>query len=152
MAYPSGRFRTLTARPCQRSGPGGYAMAKPSTTEPTLHELFGPDPLDAAVRGELRGRLERLFQEELTAALGADGYERVATRCGYRHGSRPRTVTTGLGPVALAVPRGLLTHPDGTTAEWRSQSLPRSQRRTPGVDAAILGTYLAGCNTRRLAA
>ena len=127
-------------------------MAKPSTTEPTLHELFGPDPLDAAVRGELRGRLERLFQEELTAALGADGYERVATRCGYRHGSRPRTVTTGLGPVALAVPRGLLTHPDGTTAEWRSQSLPRYQRRTPGVDAAILGTYLAGCNTRRLAA
>ena len=62
-------------------------MAKLSTTEPTVHELFGPYPLDAAVRGELRARLERLFQEELTAALGADGYERVATRCGYRHGS-----------------------------------------------------------------
>ena len=127
-------------------------MTKPSTKEPTRHEIFGPDPLDAAARGELRARLERLFQEELTAALGADGYERVATRCGYRNGSRPRTVTTSLGSVALAVPRGLLVQPDGTTTEWQARSLPRYQRRTPVVDAAILGTYLAGCNTRRLAA
>ncbi len=127
-------------------------MAKPSMKEPSVHELFGPDPLDAAVRGELRERLEQLLREELTAALGAEGYARVATRCGYRNGHRPRTVTTSLGPVALAVPRGLLVQPDGTAQEWRAQSLPRYQRRTPGVDAAILGTYLAGCNTRRLAA
>jgi len=127
-------------------------MAKPSTKEPTLHELFGPDPLEDAVRGEIRERLEGLLREELTATLGADGYERVATRCGYRNGSRPRGVATSVGPVALRVPRGLLPQPDGTDQEWQPRSLPRYQRRSASVDAAILGTYLAGANTRRLAA
>ncbi len=127
-------------------------MEKPSTKEPTLHALFGPDLLEEAVRGEIRARLERVFQEELTAALGADGYARVRTRCGYRNGHRPRTVTTSLGPVTVAVPRGLLTEPDGTVQEWPCRSLPRYQRRTAAVDAAILGTYLAGANTRRVAA
>lgn len=126
-------------------------MAKPSTTEPTLHALCGTDPLEDALRGEVRGILERILDEELTATLGAESYARITTRCGYRNGSRPRTVTTSLGPTPVQVPRGLLPQPDGTTAEWQPRSLPRYQRRTPAVDAAVLGTYLAGGNTRRRA-
>jgi Transposase, Mutator family len=34
--------------------------------------------------------------------------------------------------------------------EWRSQIIPRYQRRTARVDEAILGVYLSGTNTRRL--
>jgi len=127
-------------------------MAKPSTTEPMLHDLFGADPLEDALRGEVRQIIETVLKEELSASLGAEAYERVTSRCGHRNGSRPRTVTTSLGPTRIAVPRGLVVRPDGTTAEWQARSLPRYQRRTPSVDAAILGTYLAGGNTRRLAA
>ena len=39
---------------------------------------------------------------------------------------------------------------DGTRHEWRSQMIPRHQRRTERVDEAILGLYLSGTNTRRL--
>ena len=36
------------------------------------------------------------------------------------------------------------------TAEWRSATVPRYQRRTVRVDEAILGVYWAGTNTRRI--
>jgi len=39
---------------------------------------------------------------------------------------------------------------DGTTREWRSEVVPRYQRRTTRVDEAILGLYLTGTNSRRV--
>ena len=39
---------------------------------------------------------------------------------------------------------------NGTTKEFRSQLLPRYARRTRDVDAASLGSYLAGSNSRRI--
>ncbi|MFN8544578.1 MAG: IS256 family transposase [Candidatus Binatia bacterium] len=39
---------------------------------------------------------------------------------------------------------------DGTTREWQSTIVPRYQRRTARVDAALVGVYLTGTNTRRL--
>jgi transposase-like protein len=50
----------------------------------------------------------------------------------------------------LRVPRGRAHNDDGTTKEFRSQLLPRYARRTRDVDAAILGSYLAGVNSRRI--
>ena len=38
----------------------------------------------------------------------------------------------------------------GETKEFRSQLLPRYQRRTREVDEAILATYLSGANSRRI--
>ena len=50
--------------------------------------------------------LEAVIEEELEAALGAQRSARVgATRQGYRHGTRARTVTTSLGPTTIARPR-----------------------------------------------
>jgi hypothetical protein len=48
------------------------------------------------------------------------------------------------------VPRGRPLMPDGEAAEWQSQLLPRYARRTSEVDAALIGLYLAGTNTRRV--
>src|SRR5438552_678796 len=48
------------------------------------------------------------------------------------------------------MPRACLDQEDGTRAEWRSHTVRRYQRRTPRVDEAILGIYLAGTNTRRI--
>jgi len=48
--------------------------------------------------------------------------------------------------VALTVPRATLF---GAT-EWTSTILPRYQRRLRAVNEAIVATYLAGGNTRRI--
>ncbi len=111
---------------------------------------FGPDRLSAALRGELRTLVERLIREELLEALGAEPYQRTPERRGYQHSPRERTITTGLGPVTLTVPRGRLFTPEGGTAEWSSELLPRYARRTREVDAALAGLYLSGTNTRRV--
>ena len=111
---------------------------------------LGADPLSEALRGELRALVERLIREELIEALGAGRYERVAERRGYQHSPRERTITTGLGPATITVPRGRLFKPKGGSEEWQSQLLPRYARRTREVDAALLGLYLSGTNTRRV--
>ncbi len=110
------------------------------------------DSLETLMRERVRATLEALVEEELAAALGADRSARVGTvRQGYRHGTRPRTLTTSLGPTTLAMPRARI-HGVGTASEWRSQLVPRYQRRTRRVDEALLGVYLAGTNTRRIKA
>ena len=42
------------------------------------------------------------------------------------------------------MPRARLRTAEGTTAEWRSELVPRYQRRSERVDEAILGVYLSG--------
>jgi transposase-like protein len=106
--------------------------------------------LTVALRGKIQEALLTLFEEELATVLGAAKGERAATRAGYRHGATARTLTTGLGVVALPLPRARLFTPEGGTTEWTSRLLPRYQRRTAAVDAAILGAYLTGANTRRI--
>jgi len=121
-----------------------------SVSSPEIAELLGPDPLTEALRGKIRDVLATLFDEELTQVLGAAKGQRVATRCGYRHGEKARTLTTGLGLVQLALPRGRLFTPEGHEREWTSHFLARYQRRARAVDGALLGAYLSGANSRRI--
>jgi len=92
------------------------------------------------------------IDEEAAAVLGVERHERAEGRAGYRNGTKPRRVTTCAGPVALAVPRARLFTGDGGTQEWRDHVLPRYSRRSPDVDAAVLGMYLSGVNTRKVKA
>jgi putative transposase len=112
---------------------------------------WGPDTIEARMRARIRDTIERVVEEELEAALGAAPSARVGeTRQGYRHGTRERMLTTSLGPTAIAMPRARVRQADGTSAEWRSRTVRRYQRRSTRVDEAILGVYLAGGNTRRI--
>jgi len=111
---------------------------------------LGPDPLSAALRSDLRERVERIIREELYAALGAGPYERTPERKGYLHSPRERTLTTAEGTRTITVPRGRLFTPGGGPEEWQSRLLPRYARRTREVDAALIGLYLSGTNTRRV--
>ena len=107
--------------------------------------------LETAIRLRARGLIDAIVEEELDAALGAALSTRVgADRQGYRHGTRARTLTTSLGPTTFAMPRARLRTAEGATAEWRSELVPRYQRRSERVDEAILGVYLSGTNTRRI--
>ncbi len=111
---------------------------------------WGLETIERCVRQRVQAIIEHVLEEELLAALGAAPSARVGeTRRGYRNGARARTVTTSFGTTSIAVPRARLF--DGRqSAEWHPQTLRRYERRTPRVDEAIVGAYLAGANTRRL--
>src|SRR4029453_1552581 len=66
------------------------------------------DPLEDAVRGQVRGFIEQLLGEELEAALRRGRYERVPGSKGHRNGHRDRRLDTTFGPLVLAVPRARL--------------------------------------------
>jgi putative transposase len=107
--------------------------------------------LETLIRRRARGLIDAIVEEELEAALGAAESARVGpARQGYRHGTRERTLTTSLGPTTFAMPRARVRTAEGATAEWRSELVPRYQRRSERVDEAILGVYLSGTNTRRI--
>jgi transposase-like protein len=113
-------------------------------------EGFERDSIETRMRERIRSVIEVLVEEELEQALGASRSERREERRGYRHGSRERTLTTSLGATTFAMPRARVHDGSGEQREWQSATIPRYQRRTSRVDAAILGLYLSGANTRRI--
>lgn len=114
-----------------------------------MQALSEPDPLTVALRGKIREFIETLVTTELTEALAAVRYARGPSRQGYRHGWIERTLTTGLGPAAVTLPRARLVQ-GPETVEWRSALVPRYERRAAAIDAAMLGCYFSGANGRRI--
>jgi putative transposase len=129
-------------------------MGKDNSKGPAEEGLFAGeawfDPIEANLRGRIRGFIEEMVEQELEAALGRGRYERAGGAVGHRHGHRRRQLTGSFGPVEIAVPRARLQAEDGSTQEWRSAVLPRYARRTRQADALIASAYLAGTNTRRV--
>jgi putative transposase len=129
-------------------------MEKNSTATPSGSLFDGSawfDPIEAGVRERMRGFIEAMLEEELTAALGRARYRRDGGRAdGYRHGVRHRRLLGSFGPLDLTVPRARMARPEGGTREWRSATLPRYVRMTRQAEALIAATYLAGTNTRRV--
>jgi len=125
-----------------------------SAAPETVLAPFGADPLTQKLRALVGGLIEELVAAELTDALHATRYQRVADtgepRHGYRHTKRARELATSLGPTTIQVQRARLFQGPTETQEWQSTLLPRYARRAPAVDNAILGAYLAGSNTRRI--
>jgi putative transposase len=107
------------------------------------------DPLEEAVRSQVRGFIEQLLEEELEGALGRERYERVAGSNGRRHGRRPRQLVTTFGALTLSVPRARLADEAGEQ-EWKSELLPAYKRLSHRAEALIAEAYLAGMNTRRV--
>ncbi|HEX9383720.1 MAG TPA: transposase, partial [Gemmatimonadaceae bacterium] len=123
-------------------------MGKEISKPVGAHELE-PVSLSELIHQHVRVAIETAVHEELEAALGTRPYERNEVRRGYRNGIRERTLTGPTGPVALALPRATLF--EGTRAkEWTSTIVPRYQRRMFAVNEAVVATYLAGGNTRRI--
>jgi putative transposase len=105
--------------------------------------------LGELIHQHVRLAIETAVHEELRVELGTSPYERSDIRRGYRNGTKARTLTGPTGPVALVMPRATLFGAAGGK-EWKSAILPRYQRRMPEVNKAIIATYLAGGNTRRI--
>ena len=121
-------------------------------TTDTANLLVGEgwhDRLEAGVRGRIRGLIEELLEEELTAMLGraryarAGGVERLPGAAsesaagesdtsdvmlpvaGQRNGHRDRQVMGTFGATTVSVPRARLEAADGKTSEWHSKTCRR---------------------------
>jgi putative transposase len=125
-------------------------MGKSTKKAAAVQELT-PTSLGELIHASVRRAIEMAVHEELEAALGAALYERTGERRGYRNGTIERTLTGPTGPVPLTLPRATLRTAHGG-AEWRSGLVPRYERRLPEVNAAVVATYLAGGNQRRIRA
>lgn len=123
-------------------------MGKGSKKSERVPEI-APVSLGELIHAQVRGAIEAAVHEELAAALSAAPYQRTGGRRGYRNGVKARTLTGPTGPLALTLPRGTLFAAAGEQ-EWTSALLPRYQRRVREVNEAVVGTYLAGGNTRRI--
>ena len=80
-------------------------MAKKDVNAATvsLKELLSGD--DDFVREAVRGYLQDVLEEEMTAAVGADKGERSLSRLGYRSGYYERALVTRVGRIELRVPQ-----------------------------------------------
>ena len=130
-------------------------MEQDSTTTQAAPLFAGEawfDPIEAGIRERVRGFIEELLEQELTAALGRTRHERAdGEAAGYRNGTRERQLLGSFGPVRISVPRARMADAEsGGTQEWRSTALPRYARMTCQVEALIAGAYLSGTNTRRV--
>lgn len=105
--------------------------------------------MSEGIRTRIRGAIETIVNEELSAVLGAGVYERVVERRGYRNGSLPREITTSYGRTVFEKPRAVLFE-NGREVEWQSTMVERYRRRARVVDAALLGMYFGGVNTRKV--
>ncbi len=123
-------------------------MEKDTRKRERVHENRA-STLGELIHAHVRRAIETAVHEELLAALGAAPWERTGTRRGYRNGAKDRTLTGPTGPLPLTLPRGTLFTPAGKQ-EWTSTLVPRYQRRLREVNEAVLATYLAGGNTRRI--
>src|SRR2546425_9671035 len=106
-----------------------------------------PVALGELIHAQVRVAIETAVHEELAIALGAGRYERHDARRGYRNGVKTRTLTGPTGPLALTLPRATV---EATGREWRSTIVPRYQRRMREVNEAVIATYLAGADPRRI--
>ena len=89
------------------------------------------DPLEEAVRFEVRGFIEAMVEAELQAALGGRGrYERKAAPKGYRNGHRDRRLVGTFGGQRVSLPRARLTDESGAKREWHSRTIRAYKRLT----------------------
>ena len=99
----------------------------------------GDDPL----RAVMQVLLQRLLEEEMTAHLGAEAYERTPERQGHRNGYKPRQWTTRVGTLELLVPQDR----EGT---FRTELFERYQRSEKALVLALVEMYLQGVSTRKV--
>ncbi len=97
------------------------------------------------LRGIVERTLQSILEEELSAHLGAERYERSGERRGYRNGHKPRMLCTRVGTLELLVPQDR----DGT---FSTELFSRYQRSEQALVLALMEMYVQGVSTRKVAA
>jgi putative transposase len=111
---------------------------------------FSPDPLTDMLRQGARDLIAQAVEAELNAFLAAhsgqadaDGRRRLV-----RHAHLPeREVQTGIGAVAVKVPRVRDRAPEGPPRKFISTILPPYLRRAKSIEELLPWLYLKGIST-----
>src|SRR5450759_5065734 len=111
------------------------ATALPADVQAAL--LDAPDFL----RELVHAALQEVLEAEMTEHVGAERHERTQNRTGQRNGYKPRTLTTRVGTMTLAVPQ----ERDGT---FSSKLFARYQRTEKALVLALMEMYVVGVSTR----
>jgi len=99
----------------------------------------GDDPVRVLMQVLLQGLLE----EEMTAHVGAEPYERTVERRGHRNGYKPRSLKTRVGTLDLLVPQD-------REGRFRTELFQRYQRSEKALVLALVQMYLEGVSTRKV--
>lgn len=94
-------------------------------------------------REMLRATIQAVMEEEITAALEAERYERREGRVGYRNGYKPRILNTRVGRMELQVPKDR----DG---QFQTEVFERYQRSEKALTLAVAEAYVQGVSTRKV--
>lgn len=102
--------------------------------------------IDDRMRQVVRILFEHVLEEELTAVLQAEPYERNGLRLGQRNGSYTRDLVTRFGRIVdLRVPRE-------RAGRFRTKLFDRYKRRVKEIDTAIRDMFINGISTRKVGA
>jgi putative transposase len=107
-------------------------------------KAFFEEELDEQVRSEVKRLLEEALEAERTSRVAVGRYVRdVETRCDFRNGYYRRDLGTRLGLLrGLRIPRA--------RRGYRSELLPRYQRRQEAVHGLVREAFLRGISTRQV--
>ncbi len=100
-----------------------------------FHEL-----LQEKIRLAIRMTFSTVLEEEITAHIQAEPYQRTSTRCDQRNGYYTRDLGTSIGMIeALPVPR--------TRKKYQTKVFQRYKRRMEELDGAICDMFVKGVST-----
>jgi len=113
--------------------------------EKHLEEFNGRQPLIELTKIGARMMLEVAVQEELTAFLGRDHYERRNGQEGSRSGIKPRRIKIGCGDVEIGMPQVR-----DAGGPFHSEILPPRVTQMKEVQDVIPLLYMNGLSTRKV--
>ena len=111
---------------------------------------FSPDPLTDLIRNGARKLIEQAVEAELATLLAAFAEDRLEDGRArlVRHGHLPeREILTGVGPVAVKVPRVRDRKPGEDKITFAPSILPRYLRKAKSVEELLPWLYLKGVST-----
>lgn len=116
---------------------------KEHTQEAPMKSMPTWDALEAWLRGEIETRIQSVIEEEVSAFLGREWYQRrsaVDAASGHRNGyGKPRRLSTSCGTIQIKRPRVR-----GLEERFESRILPLFARRTKEVGELLPELYLHG--------
>ena len=111
---------------------------------------FSADPLTDLIRKGARQLIEQALEAELSALLAQFADDKTTTGHAriVRHGHLPeREVMTGVGPVAVKVPRVRDRGSQAEKVRFSSSILPPYLRKAKSVEEVLPWLYLKGIST-----
>lgn len=124
----------------------------PTVTKPQ-NDTAASDPINLLLEHGLADGLPRIAEMlinaamllERTAHLQAAPHQRTGERDGHANGFKPRSLTTALGKLQLAIPQVR-----GSSEPFRTSLLETGSRIDRALKTAIAEMYLQGVSTRRV--